>query len=228
MIQIAMTPLSFPMTIPTSGGSFDYNIEVANLEATTLSGQVWCDVILPSGSTYGPTLGPASVVMPAGFVGDRDRIQDVPGVAPAGTYIYNGYVGNYPGSIWTQDSFTFEKLTIGEGPCIEGWTNTGEPFEDWLISIHEEAVPDVFALGQNYPNPFNPMTMVSFSLPENARIHLVVYDLLGRQVATLINGWRDAGVHEVVFDAADLASGIYLYHLEAKDFASTGKMVLMK
>ena len=91
-----------------------------------------------------------------------------------------------------------------------------------------DALPDHYSLDQNYPNPFNPVTTIDFGLPEEAVVNLTVYNIQGREVAELVNGWRDAGVHEVTFDASDLASGIYLYRLKAAKFAATGKMVLVK
>jgi len=78
------------------------------------------------------------------------------------------------------------------------------------------------------PNPFNPTTTIGFSLSEASHVTLSVYDLQGRQMATLINGWREAGNHEVTFQAGDLPSGIYIYRVTAGKFNSSGKMVLMK
>ncbi len=78
------------------------------------------------------------------------------------------------------------------------------------------------------PNPFNPVTAISYQLSAFSFVNLSVYDVQGRQVAKLVNGWRDAGYHEVTFDASDLASGIYLYRIEAGEFTVARKMVLMK
>ncbi|TKJ40994.1 hypothetical protein CEE37_04840, partial [candidate division LCP-89 bacterium B3_LCP] len=69
---------------------------------------------------------------------------------------------------------------------------------------------------------------ISFALPLDAKVLLSVYDVSGRLVTTLVDGYRNAGIHDVTFDASDLASGIYLYRLEAGEFNVTGKMVLMK
>jgi len=85
-----------------------------------------------------------------------------------------------------------------------------------------------YALSPNYPNPFNPTTTISFALPTATTVNLTVYDLSGRQVATLVNGWRVAGTHEVTFDGSNLASGVYTYRLQAGDFIANGKMALMK
>ena len=80
----------------------------------------------------------------------------------------------------------------------------------------------------NSPNPFNPSTVISYQWPVADIVKLAVYDITGRKVTELVNGWRNAGVHDVTFDASHLASGVYLYRLEAGDFNASGKMVLMK
>jgi hypothetical protein len=87
---------------------------------------------------------------------------------------------------------------------------------------------DEFRLSQNYPNPFNPSTSISYSVAEVVNVNLVVYDILGRVVATLINDVHTPGLYNVNFDASRLASGTYIYRLEAGDFVSTKKMMLIK
>jgi len=72
------------------------------------------------------------------------------------------------------------------------------------------------------------MTAINYQLPEVSFVNLSVYDISGRLVAVLVDGWRDAGRHEVNFDASDLASGVYFYRLEAGQFSASGKMVLMR
>ena len=94
--------------------------------------------------------------------------------------------------------------------------------------IAAEELPESFDLGQNYPNPFNPQTVIPFSLPEAVRVRLVVYDLLGRIVETLIDRSMDAGYHAATFDANSYPSGAYLYRIEAGHFVSTQKMLLVR
>lgn len=89
-------------------------------------------------------------------------------------------------------------------------------------------VPTGFKLYQNYPNPFNPITKIKFSVPEASDVSLKVYDILGREVATLAQGNKAAGNYEVTFNGGDLASGVYLYRLIAGDRAETRKMNLVK
>jgi hypothetical protein len=91
-----------------------------------------------------------------------------------------------------------------------------------------ELQPATFNLGQNYPNPFNPSTRIQFVLPSRNFVTLKVYDMIGRDVATLVNGFKDAGSHEVLFDASHLPSGIYVYRITANNFVETKKLVLIK
>jgi len=89
-------------------------------------------------------------------------------------------------------------------------------------------VPVKFALDQNYPNPFNPTTQISFSIPRASNVKLTVYNMLGQEVSTLVNGYRTAGSYTVNFAGSKLASGVYLYSLKAGNFSDVKKMVLLK
>ena len=88
--------------------------------------------------------------------------------------------------------------------------------------------PKEYALYQNYPNPFNPSTTIKFALPEKASVTLTVYNMLGEKVTNLFIGEKEAGYHQISFDAASLPSGIYVYRLSAGKFLSTKKMMLIK
>ncbi|HWQ81142.1 MAG TPA: T9SS type A sorting domain-containing protein [Ignavibacteria bacterium] len=90
-------------------------------------------------------------------------------------------------------------------------------------------IPTTFELHQNYPNPFNPSTKIAFDLPKDAKVKLVIYDILGREIKTLIhNEFRAAGKYITEFNGSNLASGVYFYRLQAGDFVSVKKMVLIK
>jgi hypothetical protein len=99
-----------------------------------------------------------------------------------------------------------------------------------LTAIEETkgSVPTGYILNQNYPNPFNPTTTISYSLPKSSFVDLRIYDLLGRNVATLVQNEQSAGTHLAVFDAKGLASGVYVYTLKAGDFTATKSLVLIK
>jgi hypothetical protein len=89
-------------------------------------------------------------------------------------------------------------------------------------------VPEKIVLYQNYPNPFNPMTVIRFSLPRRENVTLEVFDVLGRDVAMLVNEQMEASEHSVIFDASGLTSGVYFCRLQAGKFVSLKKMVLIR
>ena len=89
-------------------------------------------------------------------------------------------------------------------------------------------LPTEYTLSQNYPNPFNPTTVIKYQIPEAAQVSLKVYDVMGREVATLVNGLQNSGSYDVTFDASGLASGIYFYKLNANGKQLINKMLLMK
>ncbi|MFZ0455920.1 MAG: T9SS type A sorting domain-containing protein [Ignavibacteriaceae bacterium] len=95
-------------------------------------------------------------------------------------------------------------------------------------NIQTDEHPKTYMLSQNFPNPFNPSTTIKYALPENEKVTIEIYDLLGRKVAELVNGEVEAGYHEVKFNAGNLASGIYFYRLSAGSFNQVNKMLLMK
>ena len=92
----------------------------------------------------------------------------------------------------------------------------------------EETIPTVFKLEQNYPNPFNPSTAIKFAVPEKSNVLIQVYDILGSEVATLVNEEMDAGWYRKTFDANNYSSGVYLFRMEAGKFISTKKMILLR
>jgi hypothetical protein len=106
---------------------------------------------------------------------------------------------------------------------------------DGIFSGSDRSMPASFALEQNYPNPFNPVTTITFAIPHHADrvgtrlgVSVIVYDILGRTVATLVDDTRAPGVYSVAFDASNLSSGTYIYRLTAGGFTATKRMMLMK
>ena len=102
------------------------------------------------------------------------------------------------------------------------------------IQNNREAIPEQFILFQNYPNPFNPSTVISWQLTEDSNVKLKIYDILGREVITLVDEFQNAGSHSFSFNAEQienhmqLTSGVYFYRLQAGGFISTKKMIYMK
>lgn len=102
----------------------------------------------------------------------------------------------------------------------------------FIYSIPTSAVagdiPESYELRQNYPNPFNPATNITYALPETAHVRIDVYNTLGQHIKQLVNETQNAGWHETTFDASSLASGLYIYRIEAEDFVETRQMLLIK
>ena len=92
----------------------------------------------------------------------------------------------------------------------------------------ERIVLKTFSVQQNYPNPFNPKTTISFSLPSRAHVSVKVFDLLGKEISTLLDNMCEPGEHSVDWNASSFASGVYFYRIEADNFLQTKKMVLLK
>ena len=128
-----------------------------------------------------------------------------------GQYIFEARIGYYPDQIWDTDSFTYQIIA------------------DTTSVINDPAaIPSDFALLGNYPNPFNPTTTLSFDLPVTSHVNLTIYDILGRQVATLVNGRRNPGTHQITFDGSHLSSGIYFYELSTGNYHAVRKAILLK
>ncbi len=102
--------------------------------------------------------------------------------------------------------------------------------ESFIFDTKEEfyKYPKQYSLSQNYPNPFNSTTKFRYSIPKRSFISLKIYDVLGREVSTLVEGVKDQGIHEVVFDTHKLASGLYIYRFQSENFTSIKKMLLIK
>ena len=107
-------------------------------------------------------------------------------------------------------------------PRTRGFSNVVTDVEDEFNTISE------YRLNQNYPNPFNPTTNISFTIPATSNVSLKVFNILGREVATLINETKSAGNYSINFNASGLSSGVYFYQLTTDNFTSTKKFTLMK
>ncbi len=131
--------------------------------------------------------------------------------------------------LWRQQQDAFLVRSNGqERPALE-WLRTYVETTE-LVSIEQldETHPQDFELKPNYPNPFNPSTNISYTLPQASDVTLVVYDMIGRHVQTLVNSRQSSGNHTIQFDASSLASGIYFYEIRAGNFRDVKKMILLK
>ncbi len=102
--------------------------------------------------------------------------------------------------------------------------------KDALLSVERngENIPSVFSISQNYPNPFNPATVINYQLPMNSKVTLKIYDVVGREVAALVNDIQNAGNYTVTWNASNISSGVYFYQIQAGNYTATKRMILMK
>ncbi len=116
----------------------------------------------------------------------------------------------------------------------ENESSPSEPINVELLSLEELlGPPELFSLHQNYPNPFNPITTLRYDIPEHSHVNIIIYDMIGREVKTLVNQFQDAGYKSVVWDATNdfgqpVSGGIYIYQIQAGSYISANKMVLLK
>ncbi len=215
--------------VPAGGGNLYYEIYAENVGATPANFDGWLYV------TYQG--GPPTTVVQRNFVGFQpgwainrpNMFFPVSGSYAAGNYRFGATLGIYPTTVYADDNFPFVKSGVFSGGDFIPFVPDGVPSPWDRIDTGEElALPDSYEILGAYPNPFNPTAMISYALPEAGKVTLDVYDVSGRLVRTLVDGFRDAGIHEATFEASGLASGIYLYRLNVADFTATGKMVLMK
>jgi hypothetical protein len=137
--------------------------------------------------------------------------------------------GNGTSNVAHNYSYTDANLTSGSYAYrLKQIDNDGSTEYSQIIEQEIKVIPSVFYLGQNYPNPFNPSTIIAYQLPVGSNVTLKVYDILGKEIATLVNETKEAGSFEVKFDASKLSNGLYLYTLHAGNFTATKKLLLMK
>jgi hypothetical protein len=145
-----------------------------------------------------------------------------------GTYVAGEVAGNKKVSVMLKDyagmdkRIDFERREDGKGPVLTILTDTPTGIEK------EEIIPTQYALHQNYPNPFNPETTIGFDLPKEGWMSLKVYDVLGKEVATLVEQQMRPGIHQIQWNASAMPSGVYVCRMTAGAFTGTIKVLLMK
>lgn len=141
---------------------------------------------------------------------------------PASTNFYDWKVPNTPSkycNVRVSDAINLKVYDISKNTFT---------IADPVDVVDEPEIPSVFKLHQNYPNPFNPSTTINYSLPEASYVTLKIYDIIGNEVAVLINEDKNAGNHSVIFDASKFTSGIYIYQIKAGRFSDSKKLILIK
>ena len=162
------------------------------------------------------TTGTAVLVPVANIAGIMTGLADATGE----------YIADFTWTVYADDGY--DEVEASNGP------RTITVDVGWYLGIDDvAAVPGVFALHQNYPNPFNPVTTIRYDVPEQAHVTMEIYNLLGQRVATLVNGIQEPGYHAILWNGtnmsgAAMSSGMYFYHIQAGDFRSVKKLILVK
>jgi hypothetical protein len=147
---------------------------------------------------------------------------NISNIGPGGSVTTTFYVNSLDSLLHQFCNLEIEILSYG----FSFWKHS----QEYPVGIEEEEIliPFAYSLEQNYPNPFNPSTLISYQLPVGGNAAIKVYDVLGNEIATLVDEYKPAGKYELEFNAEKLASGIYFYQLKAGDFLQTRKMLLIK
>lgn len=237
----------------TPATAFDIYVYPMGREMSSASGNT--DVLVFHGATDAPVVDVVEVLAGAGTIVDNLAFGSYAGYLELATADYRLAIKDETGSttvatyeaplatLGLQDSsivvFASGFLTPANnsnGPAFGLWVSLPSggaaiPLPTTVTSIGDDLtgnVPLEFALESNYPNPFNPTTTIKYSIPQANRVSLRVYDLTGKEVAEIVDNYMEAGLHSVNFNAADLASGIYFYRIDAGNFSAIRKMTLIK
>ena len=219
-------------------GAFHYHSSSGTLGTYTLTDTLFDSLVVES-STWDPKTGWL-------WVSSGNVVSGMPG-QPYSGYAWYGFDMTNPDKPVLKDSLKWNgDVSVDPRPRGIAFSPTGdtvyvaafnaskrflEMFVRTATAVNEPPnnVPSSYSLSQNYPNPFNPSTKIDYALKVNGKVTLMVYDVLGREVATLVNGVQSAGVHSVTFNADNLPSGVYIYSLQTPDGNRfTKKMILMK
>jgi photosystem II stability/assembly factor-like uncharacterized protein len=198
---------------------------------TTNKGDSWIDAPIDNHSV------PQQIQFPSDSIGYAICTTDTFGIplhvifkTTDGGNNWSDLTDKLPGSTGFQYLFFTDENTgylAGSAGIIKTKTG-GEIIATSVRQIANASEPSEFKLYQNYPNPFNPETTIRFEVPEKSKVELKVYDILGREVATLVNKAVHAGNYKISFNASGFASGVYFFRLQAGSFTNTKKMILLR
>lgn len=165
----------------------------------------------------------------------------VDALAVSGTNLFAGinggglFLSTDSGSTWIDvdgPGYVYALAISGGNLFAAAWTGAvwRRPLSDMITSVELESVwmPREFLLQQNYPNPFNPSTTIRYLVPMQSRVTLKVFDVLGRELTTLVNGIEEPGEKSVQFDGSNISSGMYFYELQAGEFVQARKFLLLR
>jgi len=216
--EIELYPVDPPVTVPR-GGHFFYHAKIINHADTSVNLDCWVGVTLPNGTPFGPLKLYEDLTFPASdSVTFSNLRQHVRQAAPLGDYQYIGYIGDYP-TVYDSSYFPFtvtaDVVDGKDSRSLEGWGGMGR-------------LPSFTEVVGNRPNPFNATTTINYQLAADVYVKLEVYNLLGQEVATLVDEKQQAGYRSIIWNASGVSSGLYFYKLTGGDYRETKRMMLLK
>jgi hypothetical protein len=216
--------------VPQMGGNVYFDVYVENVGSTALNFDAWLDVAYEGQTPTTVVLRSFTDYQVGWSINRPNTYFPVPAGYAAGDYTLTGRVGTHPDDVWDESGFYFEKTGPVTGEVFQPFQvdNMPDPFAVIDMGDMSAGLPSKYELFGVYPNPFNPAATIAYALPAGGKVTLNVYDISGRLVRNLVDGYRAGGRHEAIFDASGLASGVYIYRLEAGEFAANGKLILMK
>ncbi|MFH1862600.1 MAG: right-handed parallel beta-helix repeat-containing protein, partial [bacterium] len=221
---IDLTPFGAPIVLPSEGGTATFGLSVINSPEYYNRFDVWYNLQQPDGQIV-PLVVRQNLYLPPDGSLARDLGVTLDAAAMPGIYMLIAYVGNHPTNIESFDSFTFEKSAT-DGQSFTAGTVTftdGETSE--TFPMQGAPIPSETKLLGHYPEPFNPQTSIVFSLANQQRVRLHIYNVAGQCVAVLLDQDLPPGEHRSIFDGSNLPSGIYIYSLQAGGYSASGKLV---
>ncbi len=224
-----MASSTTPLTV-APGGSVSFDYTVTNNTGSAATGDVF--FVARSGGSVVSSGIVQSGTLQGGDAVSASFTQAVPASAPAGTYDYTINVGTFPSSAIASAPFTITVTGTATRPAGPPSGSAWSVSDTTPWALGSVAGASAVAAGADgplgvYPNPFSGQARIAFALDAEADVRVAVYDVLGREVAVLVDGAREAGRHETVFDAAGLGAGVYLYRIEAGSEVTTGRMTLL-
>jgi hypothetical protein len=206
------------LTTLTQGQFYSGTLDTVYVRMTQLinaPGGSWLAFIWDTPKPYNPTLSTVIQIEQAGFT-------------PSGSSFYPQCQTSLTPyrRVWSVGGPPFVPYTTSDGYTLHSGLSVYYP--TGTNNNNNNQVPQAYSLEQNYPNPFNPVTTINYAIPKAGKVELKIYDVLGREVAVLVNEFKQAGSYKADFDASNLASGVYLYTLRSGDFTASKKMILEK
>ena len=221
-VTVSAEPVGGPITIPASGGAFEFTVTLTNTTAEPQSVEAWSAVSGPVDRE--PVLGPRAVALAPGQSLTRTLTQAVPAASPAGTYAYAVNVGLF-GSTAASDGFAFVK----EGDAARGSAEGAWSVSGWDEALQASArLPGGFTLSEAHPNPFRSSARLALEVAEAQHVRAVVFDGLGRRVAVLHEGVLVPGAHVLELRGGALPPGVYVVRVAGETFAASRRLTLVR